>query len=183
MTAIKSDVGGSQPSGSTPNIPGAVPKSDVRQGLEWLAGQITALSASLTALVSVAQYTADAAFALGQVARGEARQARLAARAARDQAEMARQRAGIAQGEAQQARKKAIAATTAAAVAQDTADIGRQEAMLARGGLQRVRLRVADTRLVAEDAKVRATQALSAARDARRRTSSDQIALSAQVFN
>lgn len=107
MTALQSDVGGSQHSSSTPNIPGAVPKSDVRQALEWLAGQITAATASLTALASIAQYTADAAFALAQVANGEARRARLDARAARHQAEEARTRAAHAQSAAKDVRRRA----------------------------------------------------------------------------
>lgn len=183
MTAIKSDVGGSQPSGTTPNIPGAVPKSDVRQALEWLAGQITDLSASLTALITVAQYTADAAFALGQVVRGEARRARLAAKQARELAEMGHQRAGIAQGEARQARRKAIVAQTAAETAQYTADEARQTALMARAGLHRMRTRIADVRLSSEDARTRANLAMSVAAPLRRKVASDQIALSAHVFN
>lgn len=170
-----------------------IPDSNVRRALERLGERITA---AVTA-TAVAQYTADVAWSLAQVVRGEARAARLAARQARELASMGYQRAGIAQGEALQARRKAIAATaaaaaaqatanaavTAAAVAQETADIGGQVAREARGGLVRLRLRVADNRMSAEQARQRAAEALAMSRDLRRRLSSEQIALSAAVFN
>ena len=79
MTAIKSDIGAQQPTNSTPHTPGAIPQSNARAALDWLAQQIV----TLTGLTAVAQYAADTAFALAQVANGSARNARLAARAAR----------------------------------------------------------------------------------------------------
>jgi len=74
-------------------------------------------------------------------------------------------------------------ARLAARSAEERAQMAAQSAAVAIGGLHRLRVRVADVRLSAEEARARATQALAMSRDLRRRVSSDQIALTAQVFN
>jgi len=121
-----------------------IPESNVRRALETLGTRITAAVTSIAAV----QYAADIAYALAQVARGEARKARLAARLADDRAETARNLALQTTGQAHKARRAA---------------------------------RAADDR--AESARNLALQAAAAAREARRRTRSDQIALTAAVFN
>jgi hypothetical protein len=172
MTAIKSDIGAQQPTNSTPHTPGAIPQSNARAALDWLAQQIV----TLTGLAAVAQYTADTAFALAQVAHGSARKARLAARAADQRAEMARQMANQAAAQDATTRKRVAAVASVATDARETA-------IRAHAGLHRVRLRVSETRLIAEDAKTRAMHAQSMSRDLKRRLSSEQIALTAAVYN
>lgn len=79
MTAIKSDVGGSQPATGTPLAPGGTPKSSVQAGIDYLAALIASVSA--TAALELASQVVALSARLSRAEAASMRAERLARKA------------------------------------------------------------------------------------------------------